>query len=258
MALLGWEARAARRGIEPLLDPALLATPAYGLGLLAAFVSNGVTIGLFVLVPFWLARGWHVGSGTVGLVFLPVALGLGSLAPVAGKRSDVSGARNLTTGGMAVGAVASALLVWLAGDLRWPFLLLAMFALGASSGLFAAPNNNAILQPVPDDRLAAASSMLSTARTLGVILGVSATGALFDLLSTMHGANGAAGILFFIAALLYAVNAALCWIVRGAARQQPALAPSVSRPGRHKAPESPGRGQKLTTHETWATRVNSR
>ena len=213
-ALLAWEREAPERNTDTLLNLPLLRTPAYGLGLLVAFLGNGVTIALFVLVPFWLSKGWHSNPGAIGLIFLPVALGLGGVAPRAGKLSDRIGARRLTTGGMIVVAGAAALLVWQADNLIWPVLTLAMFGLGAGSGLFAAPNNNAVLGSASEQQLAVAGSMLSAARTLGVILGVSISGALFDALRATHGINAAARVLFLAAFTLYMLNAAICWITR--------------------------------------------
>lgn len=213
-ALARWEIQAPKRGVDALLNMRLLRTPPYSVGLLLAFVSNGVTIALFVLVPFWLTRGWHVGAAAQGLVFLPVALGLGGLAPFAGRRSDTIGARLLTTVGMGAGIIAALALSWQTTGLNWPVLGLAMLALGASSGLFAAPNNNAVLAAAPEGELASAGSMLSAARTLGVILGVGVSGAIYDALQAGEGANAAARALFLGAAALFALNAALCWIVR--------------------------------------------
>ena len=225
LLLLSWETAAARRGIDALLNVPLLRTPAYGLGLLLAFISNGVTIALFVLVPFWLTKGWGVGAAAQGLIFLPVALGLGGLAPFAGKRSDTIGARLLTASGMAAGVIGALLLAWQATDLIWPVTFLAMFLIGASSGLFAAPNNSAVLAAAPEGESAVASGMLSAARTLGVIVGISAAGSAFDTLKAAGGANDAARALFLIAAAFYALNALLCWAVRPASRHATAGEP---------------------------------
>ena len=227
LLLWRWEAAAGGRGVDPLLNLGLLRTPAYSLGLLTGFLSNGLTVGLFVLVPFWLDRGWGIGAAALGLVFLPVALGLGGFAPFAGARSDRVGPRLLTTGGMLIGAASAALLAAQATALLWPVLLLAMLGLGAASGLFAAPNNNAVLGAAPERELAVAGSMLSAARTLGVILGVSAAGTAFDALRATGGANPAARDLFLIATGAFALNALICWSLaerRGGAR--PALQPA--------------------------------
>jgi MFS family permease len=222
LALLRWERDAPGRGIDPVLDRRLLGMPGFGIGLMAAFLSNGVTIALFVLVPYWLSKGWHVAPAILGAVFLPVAIGLGGLAPVAGSRSDRIGTRPLTTAGMAVAGLASLALAWQATDLIWPIVIMAMFGLGAGSGLFAAPNNNAVLSAVPDEALAVAGSMLSAARTLGVILGIGASSVLFDALRASAHPNTAARVLFLLAAALFAGNALLCWTARG-----PGKAPAV-------------------------------
>jgi MFS family permease len=239
LALLRWEQDAPRRGIDPVLDRRLLRRPGFGIGLVAAFLSNGVTIALFVLVPYWLSKGWHVAPATLGAVFLPVAIGLGGLAPVAGSRSDRIGTRRLTTAGMAVAGLAALALAWQATNLIWPMVIVAMLGLGAGSGLFAAPNNNAVLSAVPDEALAVAGSMLSAARTLGVILGVGASGALFDALRASAHPNSAARVLFLLAAALFAGNAILCWTARGSREAAAVVAMSSSNnaaPGKSEMP----------------------
>ena len=219
--LMWWESRAPGRKIDPLFAISILRTRAYSLGLLMAFLSNGLSIGLFVLIPFWLARGWHTGPGSQGLIFLPVALGLGGLAPFAGRLSDRVGARVLTTAGMVSGGLAALLLSWQATRLEWPFVVLAMFLLGAATGLFSAPNSNAVLAAVRSEDLGVAGSMLSAARTLGVILGVAGMASAFDLLRSVHGNNPAAQLLFLGAAVLYLLNAVFCWLGRETAPQDP-------------------------------------
>ncbi|HWE64492.1 MAG TPA: MFS transporter [Chloroflexota bacterium] len=244
-ALLWRESDARRRGVDPLFNLPLLRTRAYGLGLVLAAIGNGVSVALFVIVPFWLAKGWHVGAGGQGAIFVPVALGLGGLAPLAGRRSDVIGARLLTTGGMIAGAIAALLLAWQATHLIWPVLVIAMFLLGAAGGLFAAPNNNAVLAAAPSAELAMASSMLSAARTLGVILGIGAFGAAFDVLRVTTGANPAARLIFLLAGGLLALNAVLCWTLRAPtpapARAQPAAERSAEEASQRMASPAPGR-----------------
>jgi MFS family permease len=130
---------------------------------------------------------------------------------------------------MAIGAGSALLLAGLATHLVWPLLVLAMLGIGATGGLFAAPNNNAVLGSVPESALAMAGSMLGAARTLGVIVGVSAGSGLFDAVRASQGANHAARVLFLAAAALYAVTAVLCWTLR----RTPA---AEARPGRETAP----------------------
>lgn len=172
-------------------------------------------------------------------MFLPVGIGLGAVAPFAGKKSDTLGPRLLTTAGMLAGAIGALLLAWQASLLLWPALVLGMLGLGIGSGLFSAPNTNAVLSSMPEAALAVAGSMLSAARTLGVIVGVSISSRIYDVLRADQGANDAARAVFAGAAVCYAAVAALCWITRSAAADARVLladrgleaAPSGSRAG---------------------------
>jgi hypothetical protein len=60
-----------------------------------------------------------------------------------------------------------------------PVLSAGLAVVGLGIGLFTTPNNSAVLGAVGPGRRGVASGILSTARTLGNVLGIAATGAIY-------------------------------------------------------------------------------
>jgi len=63
---------------------------------------------------------------------------------------------------------------------------------GAGLGLFSSANNSAIMGEVPLDRQGVANGVVSTARQLGMMLGVAATTAIFKARYPLYSALGEA------------------------------------------------------------------
>lgn len=63
-----------------------------------------------------------------------------------------------------------------------PLMLGGLILLGAGMGLFTPPNNSAIMGSAPADKLGVAGGVLNMMRSLGLILGVDISGAIFTTL----------------------------------------------------------------------------
>jgi hypothetical protein len=66
---------------------------------------------------------------------------------------------------------------------------------GLGIGLFTSPNSSAVLGAVPPQQRGVANGVLGTSRTLGMILGVGISGAVFATTLSLTGDEGAAGVL---------------------------------------------------------------
>jgi len=166
-----------RRAAEPMLALSLLSHRPVSLGAAAAVLNFMAQYVVVFLTPFLLARVLGEGPGRVGLVLTAFPLAVLSVAPSAGALSDRVGSVLPATAGAAVSAAACALLATMpsgAGpaDVAWR---LALFGVG--TGLFQSPNNSAVMGSAPRAHLGVVGSLLGTARTLGMVLGVAAAGA---------------------------------------------------------------------------------
>jgi len=169
--------RLERRAAEPMVALPILGNRRVALGASAAvlnFMSQYVVV---FLTPFLLSRLLGAGPGRVGLVLTAFPLAVLCVAPFAGALSDRVGSALPATAGALVSAAACAFLAAMpagagAGDVAWR---LALF--GAGTGLFQSPNNSAVMGSAPRAHLGVVGSLLGTARTLGMVLGVAAAGA---------------------------------------------------------------------------------
>jgi EmrB/QacA subfamily drug resistance transporter len=177
--LLLW--RRERRAPSPLIDAALFRDRAFSLAIVAALLSYAALFSQTLLTPFYLAQVKRLGPGALGAMLTCVPLALSVTAPIAGALADRFGARGpCIAGALVLGAGLFSLSV--AGiDSSLPSIAARLAVEGVGLGLFQAPNNTAIMSALPRERLGSGGGMLAMARTLGMVIGVALSGALFAI-----------------------------------------------------------------------------
>lgn len=189
-ALGWWEARAERRGGDPLLKPSLLSQTSFSAGAIFAVVYfAGFTSVFFTLSILWQA-GLDRSALMTGLVVIPFSFGSLVSAAVSDRLSALMGRMVLVTGCamVAVGLALTALVVSLeapspsAWSLTGPLLLA-----GLGSGMVIAPNQDFVLAEVPLPEAGTASAILSTAQRTGSALGIAVIGTV--LFANLHFEN---------------------------------------------------------------------
>jgi EmrB/QacA subfamily drug resistance transporter len=213
-AFVAWE----RRARFPIVDFALLANPAFSLGLVGALLSYATMFGTLFIVPFFLARALDIGPGAAGLQLtaLPVALGL--TAPLAGYLADRFGLRRLTTAGMTVAAFG--LLVLVVGRDALALRVIALALVGAGLGAFTPANNAAIMGAAPLERSGSAGGVINLTRGLGTSLGVALCGTIYALVQVRaaHASSESGFVVTVLALAGLAVLAALAASARSMRR----------------------------------------
>ncbi len=163
---------------EPLIDPALFRVPSFTGAVLAAmavFVALSLTL---LLNTFYLQtdRGWPPFSA--GAAALPMALGATLCAPLSGILVARAGARRpLLVAGTFL-AAGGLCLIWVGHDFSVAKLLIAYLVVGVGVGFANAPITNAAVNSLPTDRASVAGGTTSTARQVGVAIGVAIGGGL--------------------------------------------------------------------------------
>ena len=173
-----------RRTEHPMLDLSLLRRPAFSAGIASGLLSYMVLFGTLTVAPFLLEAGHHQSAGVAGIEMFLLPLGVGLAAPVAGQWSDRIGARPLTTGGIALAAVALAASAALRGNLAAVLVLLTITGLGL--GTFTPPNNAAIMGAAPRHQSGLASGLLNMTRGLGTSLGLALAGLAYTVGARPH------------------------------------------------------------------------
>ena len=164
------------RSAHPMLPLRILLGP-LGAAVSLTLLAQAITVGVGLQVPLYLEEVLHLDAQHAGLwvAILPLAALL--FAPVAGRLADRgtsakdgSGARVLTTLGMAATSAGLAVLTLLGLGMTWA-LPVGLSLVGAGQGLFAVPNASALLSLVPHEQLGIASGLQGTTRNLGLSSG---------------------------------------------------------------------------------------
>lgn len=172
---------------QPMFDLRLFRIRAFTMGNLASLFSSIGRGGLQFMLIIWLQGIWLPLHGYsfertplwAGIFLLPLTAGFLIAGPISGYLSDRYGARPFATGGMILGAISFALLMFL--PVNFPYWAFAFVILlqGIGSGLFASPNSAAIMNSVPATERGQASGMRATTMNAGMVLSI---GVFFSLM----------------------------------------------------------------------------
>ena len=168
-----------RRQANPMLRISLFRSKVFVFNGAAAML-NFMAMYVFVfLIPFYLESFRHFSTVKSGLLYLPMPIALLVVAPLSGFLSDRFGSRRLCITGMAIMAVSLFLLSFIGQNTGIPYLVFVVALIGIGYGMFQTPNNSAVLGSVSDAERGVTSGTLSTMKNIGMILGVTISGALF-------------------------------------------------------------------------------
>jgi EmrB/QacA subfamily drug resistance transporter len=221
-----------RRTPQPLLDLKLLRSVPLRFGCLAAVLNFMAQYVVVFVTPFFLARVLHEEPGRVGLVMTAFPITVLAVAPLAGALSDRVGTVALAAGGSSVCALACLLFAARPGNGGILPLILGLMLFGLGTGAFQSPNNSAVMGAAPREHLGVVSSLLGTSRSVGMVLGVAAAGAVLYTavpagvlrapdLAPAEAAVFSAGLRWaYAAGALFAATAALLSLGRGRPRPE--------------------------------------
>jgi EmrB/QacA subfamily drug resistance transporter len=162
----------------PLFDVRIATRPAVMAGAVTLFVAYVVFTGMLFVLPQYLTEVSLESIVDVGLLLVPFAAVFGVLS----MRSDAAvqrfGARAAITAGLAVDAVAMALLAWFAhDDLVWTIVATALA--GAGLSLLIAPGSTVMMNGLPAEQAGDGSSFSMVSRFVGAAVGVAIVGSVF-------------------------------------------------------------------------------
>lgn len=184
-----------QRRAAPLIAPILLRNRHFLWGSMAGTAAYGMLFGLFLTMPFVLARVLADPPLIAGLRLAAIPSALAAAAMISGALSERLDSRWLTVPGM---LICLAGLAWLWQTLvgRQPdatALTAAIAVVGLGQGLFISPNNRAIISVAPVTMRGAAGSVMNVFRAFGMSLGIAVATSLMakHLAAQGAGASGA-------------------------------------------------------------------
>ena len=168
---------------RPLIPIDLLRIPLFAWSTATSICSFAAYMLAFLALPFWFESVLHRDQVQTGLLMTPWPVGVGLVAPLAGRLADRIPAAILGGIGLAALAIGLALLAVLPPDAGSIAIVWRVALCGLGFGFFQAPNNRTMLATAPRDRAGAAGGMLATARLTGMTGGATIAALVFRVAS---------------------------------------------------------------------------
>jgi len=180
MGLLAWWlVRRKRAGAAVLLDPDLLRSAMFRLGITSQMMQQIALGGSMIVLPIFLQMVLEYSPMATGLSLAPLSLSMFAIAIIAGKRAGRRRPANIIRAGF--GLLALGILVLIAvvprADSGW-YLSIPLLLMGCGLGLTVSQLNNYALSPISDERVSEAAGVNSAAGSFGLSFGLAFAGAI--------------------------------------------------------------------------------
>ena len=177
----------ARRGAQPLLDPAIFASRAFRAGLACQVLFWCQQAASYLLLALYLQQGRGLSPVESGGVFSVLAAGYLATSFRAPALTIRFGRRVIAAGAVTAAAGNAALVIAVLAHAgagvgsTGPVAALfpGLFLLGAGQGLCITPLTTTVLSPADPSRAGSVSGALSTAQQVGNAIGVAVSGVVF-------------------------------------------------------------------------------
>jgi MFS family permease len=180
LAILGyWLVRRKRAGKLTLLDPDLLRSQMFRLGISGQMLQQISLGGLMIALPIFLQMVLEYNALQAGLSLAPLSLTMFAIALLAGRRAGRRRPAAIIRVGfllVAVGVAAMLPLVPRADSGLWLAVPLAIA--GCGFGMLVSQLNNFTLAPIDEERISEAAGVNSAAGSFGLSFGLAFAGAI--------------------------------------------------------------------------------
>lgn len=186
-AFASWTERRARRGLDTLLDLALLKVVTLRAGLSTLFMTQFVLLGTFFVMPVYLQIVLGLNALETGVRIIPMSVAM-LVAALAGPRlaAGRSVKRVCQAGFVALAVGAGIVIGSMNVELDTLEFSIGLAIFGAGAGLLASQLGNVIMSSVGPSRTNEAGGLQGTAQNLGASFGTALIGAIL-LAGLTHG-----------------------------------------------------------------------
>lgn len=159
---------ALRKGRRALLDLDLFRRGAFLVSAQARFLQNGIIFATQMLLPLYLIRSCGRTPAEMGILLLPLGLGMMVVYPTLGRLTNRFGIRNVAACGSFVSLLTSVALAALAlHNIVGPAFALLLLLRGMGQGAIGVPSISAAYSGVPKSELPMAATTLNIVQRLG-------------------------------------------------------------------------------------------
>jgi EmrB/QacA subfamily drug resistance transporter len=176
-ALAWWLVRQKRSGNMPLIDPDLLRSPHFRLGISGQMLQQIALGGLMIVLPIFLQMVLEYNALLAGLSIAPLSLTMFVVALVAGRRAGKRRPAAVIRIGFLLLAVGVAVLIPFVPRVdSGLWLAIPLVIGGAGLGLLVSQLNNYTLAPISGERISEAAGVNSAAGSFGLSFGLALAG----------------------------------------------------------------------------------
>ncbi|MEA2674058.1 MAG: hypothetical protein QOI92_1250 [Chloroflexota bacterium] len=175
-SFVAWELRTN----DPMLPMRFFRLGAFSAGNASALLLYGSLYSSVFFVSQWLQVSLGYSPLAAGLRFMPWAIGVLVIAPIAGRLTDRIGARRLVVAGLTLQGLGLAWISLNASDHRhYSASVVALIVSGCGTSMAMPAVQNAVMNSVPLTALGKAAGTFNTLRQLGGAFGVATMAAVF-------------------------------------------------------------------------------
>ena len=206
-----------RKVKDPILDLSLFKNRSFSLGNLTGMLAFAIMYSVLLLTPYFLEHVKGLTPFQSGLLITIIPVGMTLSTPIAGPLSDRLGVRPPMLIGLAITTLGCALLMFVKLDSSYVLLGLGIFFVGVGLGTFTPPNNSNVMGHTPAHRLGIAGGILNMSRTLGMGLGVTFGGLIYQVFLSIYGikdvkqASNAYTSTFLVVTILSGLTLGITW-----------------------------------------------
>jgi MFS family permease len=176
-ALAWWLVRQKRSGNAPLIDPDLLSSPYFRLGITGQMLQQIALGGLMIVLPIFLQMVLEYNALLAGLSIAPLSITMFVVALAAGRRAGKRRPALVIRLGYVLLAVGVAVLIPFVPRVdSGLWLALPLVIGGAGLGLLVSQLNNYTLAPISGERISEAAGVNSAAGSFGLSFGLALAG----------------------------------------------------------------------------------
>ncbi|MDQ0201962.1 MFS transporter [Neobacillus ginsengisoli] len=153
---------------------------------IVSFMSFTIMYAVLLLTPYYLDQVKHLPIFQASFLITVIPIGMTRTTPISGMITDHRGLALPLLLGLSMVTIGSFLLTFI--DLTGTYIItgIGLFLIGSGIGMFTSPNNSSVMSHVPKSVLGITGGILNMSRTLGMGLGVTLGGLMYQFFLNVY------------------------------------------------------------------------
>ncbi|XJZ26869.1 MFS transporter [Bacillota bacterium Lsc_1132] len=174
---------------EPLVDLSLFKNSFFTFGNITGILSFMVMYAVLLLTPYYLDQVKNLPVFQASFLITVIPIGMTIATPISGMITDRRGPALPLLLGLSMATIGSLLLTFIDSTGTYVITCIGLFLVGSGIGMFTPPNNSSIMGSVPQNVLGITGGILNMSRTLGMGLGVTLGGLMYQFFLKAYGSS---------------------------------------------------------------------